>query len=107
VDDLLATVEDRYGVRLTIITGQVPPAKWHNHIGDPNVAEAVGDRFLHNAHTRAEGPVQAGRRDSLSPTSGSASGASLRSENAAEGQAKDKRVAHASEWWRGGVVAVA
>ncbi len=48
--DLLEIVEDRYGTRSTIITSQVPPAKWHDHIGDPTVADAVCDRLLHNAH---------------------------------------------------------
>jgi DNA replication protein DnaC len=48
--DLLEIVEDRYGARSTIITSQVPPTKWHDHIGDPTVADAVCDRLLHNAH---------------------------------------------------------
>jgi DNA replication protein DnaC len=48
--DLLEIVEDRYDARSTILTSQVPPAKWHDHIGDPNVADAVCDRLLHNAH---------------------------------------------------------
>ncbi len=48
--DLLEIVEDRYGTRSTIITSQVPPSKWHDHIGDPTVADAVCDRLLHNAH---------------------------------------------------------
>lgn len=48
--DLLEIVEDRYGDRSTIVTSQVPPTKWHDHIGDPTVADAVCDRLLHNAH---------------------------------------------------------
>ncbi len=48
--DLLEIVEDRCGDRSTILTSQVPPAKWHDHIGDPTVADAVCDRLLHNAH---------------------------------------------------------
>lgn len=48
--DLLEIAEDRYGDRSTILTSQVPPAKWHDHIGDPTVADAVCDRLLHNAH---------------------------------------------------------
>jgi DNA replication protein DnaC len=48
--DLLEIVEDRHGVRATIITSQIPPSKWHDHIGDPTVADAVCDRLLHNAH---------------------------------------------------------
>lgn len=48
--DLLEIAEDRSGDRSTILTSQVPPAKWHDHIGDPTVADAVCDRLLHNAH---------------------------------------------------------
>lgn len=48
--DLLEIIEDRYGTRATILTSQVPTTKWHDHIGDPTVADAVCDRILHNAH---------------------------------------------------------
>jgi DNA replication protein DnaC len=48
--DLLEILEDRYGTRSTIMTSQLPPAKWHDHLGDPTLADAVCDRILHNAH---------------------------------------------------------
>ncbi|MFL5272016.1 MAG: IS21-like element helper ATPase IstB [Anaeromyxobacteraceae bacterium] len=48
--DLLEIMEDRGGTRATIMTSQLPPTKWHDHIGDPTVADAVCDRLLHNAH---------------------------------------------------------
>jgi DNA replication protein DnaC len=48
--DLLEILEDRYGNRSTIITSQLPTAKWHDHLGDPTIADAVCDRVLHNAH---------------------------------------------------------
>jgi len=48
--DLLEIMEDRGGSRSTIMTSQLPPTKWHDHIGDPTVADAVCDRLLHNAH---------------------------------------------------------
>ena len=48
--DLLEIVEDRYGRRATIITSQIPPAHWHELIGDPTYADAILDRLLHNAH---------------------------------------------------------
>ncbi len=48
--DLLEIMEDRGGSRATIMTSQLPPTKWHDHIGDPTVADAVCDRLLHNAH---------------------------------------------------------
>lgn len=48
--DLLEILEDRCGDRSTILTSQVPTSKWHDHIGDPTVADAVCDRLLNNAH---------------------------------------------------------
>ena len=48
--DLLETLEDRYGARSTVITSQFPTTKWHDHLGDPTVADAIGDRVLHGAH---------------------------------------------------------
>jgi DNA replication protein DnaC len=48
--DFLEVMEDRYGSRSTIMTSQVPPAKWHEHLGDHNHADAICDRLLHNAH---------------------------------------------------------
>jgi len=48
--DLLELLEDRYGTRSTIVTSQLPPAHWHEHLGDPTLADAICDRLLHNAH---------------------------------------------------------
>jgi DNA replication protein DnaC len=48
--DLLEILEDRYGNRSTIITSQLPTSKWHDHLGDPTIADAICDRILHNAH---------------------------------------------------------
>ena len=48
--DLLEILDDRYGARSTILTSQVPQAKWHDHIGDPTVADAILDRLVHNAY---------------------------------------------------------
>ena len=48
--DLLEILEDRYGTRSTIITSQLPTTKWHDHLGDPTVADAICDRVLHGAH---------------------------------------------------------
>jgi DNA replication protein DnaC len=48
--DLLEILEDRYGARSTIITSQLPTTKWHDHLGDPTVADAICDRVLHGAH---------------------------------------------------------
>lgn len=48
--DLLEILEDRHGRRSTIVTSQVPLAKWHDTIGDPTIADAILDRIVHNAH---------------------------------------------------------
>ena len=48
--DLLEIMEDRHGLRSTIWTSQVPVAQWHDHVGDPTIADAICDRLLHNAH---------------------------------------------------------
>ena len=48
--DLLEVLEDRYGRTSTVVTSQLPLAKWHEWIGDPTVADAVLDRLVHNAY---------------------------------------------------------
>lgn len=48
--DLLEVLEDRYGQRSTVVTSQLPVARWHEWIGDPTVADAILDRLVHNAY---------------------------------------------------------
>lgn len=48
--DLLELMEDRYGLRSTIVTSQLPVNKWHESIGDPTLADAILDRLVHNAN---------------------------------------------------------
>jgi len=48
--DLLEVMEDRYGSRSTVVTSQLPVAKWHDWLGDPTLADAVLDRLVHNAY---------------------------------------------------------
>lgn len=48
--DFLEVCEDRYQLRSTILTSQVPVARWHEQIGDPTLADSVLDRLVHNAH---------------------------------------------------------
>jgi DNA replication protein DnaC len=48
--DLLEIMEDRHGVRSTIVTSQLPVRNWHKAIGDPTLADAILDRLVHNAH---------------------------------------------------------
>jgi len=42
--------EDRYQTRSTILTSQLPIARWHEQIGDPTIADGILDRLVHNAH---------------------------------------------------------
>jgi DNA replication protein DnaC len=48
--DLLEIVDDRHGRASTVITSQLPVAHWHEHIGNPTIADAVLDRLVHTAH---------------------------------------------------------
>jgi DNA replication protein DnaC len=48
--DLLEILDDRLGNRSTLMTSQLPVAKWHDYLGDPTQADAVCDRVLSNAH---------------------------------------------------------
>ena len=48
--DVLEILEDRHGVRSTVVTSQLPIDTWHDHIGNPTIADAVLDRLVHNAH---------------------------------------------------------
>src|ERR1700730_15370964 len=42
--------EDRYQTRSTILTSQLPVARWHEQIGDATAADGILDRLVHNAH---------------------------------------------------------
>lgn len=48
--DLLEVIEDRHGLRSTIVTSQLPIAAWHETLGEPTIADAILDRLVHNAH---------------------------------------------------------
>ena len=48
--DLLEVIEDRHGLRSTIITSQLPVESWHDTLGEPTIADAILDRLVHNAH---------------------------------------------------------
>lgn len=47
--DLLEVIDDRAGLRSTIVTSQLPICKWHDIIGDPTVADALLDRLVGTA----------------------------------------------------------
>jgi DNA replication protein DnaC len=48
--DLFNLIEDRYQLKSTIITSQLPVSKWHECIGEPTIADAILDRVLENTH---------------------------------------------------------
>jgi DNA replication protein DnaC len=48
--DLLEVLEDRYARLSTVVTSQLPIAKWHEWIGDPTLADAILDRLVNNAY---------------------------------------------------------
>jgi DNA replication protein DnaC len=48
--DILEVVEDRDATRSTVIISQLPTSSWHDHLGDPTVADAICDRVLNRTH---------------------------------------------------------
>jgi DNA replication protein DnaC len=66
--DLLEVIEDRSERGSTLIAGQPPIKDWHGIIGDPNQADAICDRLLHDAHRiELKGPTV--RRTKAAPKS--------------------------------------
>jgi DNA replication protein DnaC len=47
---ILQIIEDRHGKHSTIITSQLPVAKWYEYIAEPTLADAILDRVLHQTH---------------------------------------------------------
>ena len=43
-------VEDRAGVRSTILTSQLPISDWHEAMGDETLADSILDRLTQNLH---------------------------------------------------------
>ena len=48
--DLTEVIEDRAERASTLIASQLLVTDWHAVIGDPNQADAICDRLLHDAH---------------------------------------------------------
>ena len=48
--DFWEICEDRYQARSTIVTSQLPVARWHEQIGEATAADGILDRLVHNAH---------------------------------------------------------
>ncbi len=47
---LLEIIEDRHNRKSTIISSQLPVAKWYEVIGEGTIADAILDRMVHTAH---------------------------------------------------------
>lgn len=46
----LEILEDRYKVKSTVITSQLPMVKWHDIINEPTIADAICDRIFNHSH---------------------------------------------------------
>ena len=47
---LLEILEDCHGRAVTLMVSQLPVSSWHEAIGEPTSAAAIGDRIVHGAH---------------------------------------------------------
>lgn len=47
--DLLEVVDDRLDRKVTIVAAQLPVREWHRTMGDPAMADAILDRWVHGA----------------------------------------------------------
>ncbi len=65
--DVLEVIEDRVGLRSTIVTSQLPVAMWHDALGEPTVADGILDRLLEHVH-RIELRGESLRRQTTSST---------------------------------------
>jgi len=48
--DVMEIIDDRHDRASTIVASQVPVEHWHEHIGNPTIADAVLDRLVHGTH---------------------------------------------------------
>lgn len=68
--DFWEICEDRYQTRSTILTSQLPVARWHEQIGDPTAADGILDRLVHNAHRiEMRGDSMRKKRNGTQPSS--------------------------------------
>ncbi len=47
--DVMDVIDDRAGLRSTIVTSQLPVSEWHSLIADQSIADALLDRLVHRA----------------------------------------------------------
>ncbi|MCO2251914.1 hypothetical protein FA375_01050 [Pseudomonas aeruginosa] len=48
--DIFESLDDRYGIRSTLVTSQMPVYGWHALIGEPTMGDAILDRLGHRAY---------------------------------------------------------
>lgn len=48
--DMMEIIEDRHGLKSTIIASQIPFAKWYEVMGEATIADAILDRLIHTAY---------------------------------------------------------
>jgi DNA replication protein DnaC len=48
--DMVEIFEERHASRSTIVTSPWPVEAWHDYVADPNLADALLDRVVRNAH---------------------------------------------------------
>lgn len=48
--DLLEILDDRFNLKSTIVTSQLPLSRWHVYLGEATLADAILDRLVHNAY---------------------------------------------------------
>lgn len=87
--DTLEVIEDRAGLRSTIITSQLPIALWHEAMGEPTVADAVLDRLCQNLHRIELAGESLRRCDDATTTSGTPKSARRATEPPASSAAPD------------------
>jgi DNA replication protein DnaC len=46
----LEIIEDRFDIKSTIISSQLPVSKWYDVIGESTIADAILDRVVNGAH---------------------------------------------------------
>jgi DNA replication protein DnaC len=67
----LEICDERYLTKSTLLTSQLPVAKWHAQIGDPTVADSILDRLVHAAHRiELQGESMRKKKQNRSPKEG-------------------------------------
>ena len=67
--DLLELIDDRHGLKSTVITSQFPIEHWHEIIGDPTLADAILDRIIHDAYKiNLKGESMRKKKSKLTPS---------------------------------------